>query len=458
MIDKDIKVNPKVWSKEYTFGEYKLLNPHINENSLISYYNRSLREYLEDLSKHMKLFNKTKETLSEEIRLLKNKRNWDYDGDQTVGPTGAGRHVRSPLNPNKNSLHFDGIDDTVGIDIIPEGILPGDGTLKPYKGLTCAGWVNTSYIGSTTAAGNPLYHIVGAFDSQTGWRLYFQNRRFGFYMFHDKGDPTTHGVTPFTVSLISSYNVILDKESVDGGEPRYAFREDGWHYVVGTWDGKTQLLYIDGEEANARNTKANPIFDHTLHKWDMFVGNSTYTHMQSYGVEEDDYATTKGSAGSIHYAGPDTGNYAANTGLVNVAIGRRADTDGHGDGSFLGYAEGPWSGSMAEVAVWDTALDATTINELWHNGISGSAPKFDLSHPGYHSNPNHPYDLIDEGLSYKNVGRYAGSLQGWWRLEEGTGAIAYDNSGKNRNGDLINSPEWDPEGSFTPSLTQGNPS
>ena len=449
MSEKNFKITPKVWPKEYTFEEFKTLNPNINENILINYYNKYLFEYAEDRSRHIHHFDKAKQILGEEIKLLKHNKNWDYDGDQTVGPTGGGqRKIRNPLNPNKNALHFDGVDDVVGIDIIQEGILPGDGTLKPYKGLTCAGWVNTSYIGSTTAAGNPLYHIVGAFDSMSGWRLYFAGRKFSFWMFHDKGDAATHGTSPTHTITTSTYNVILDKESVDGGEPRYAFREDGWHYVVGTWDGKTQILYIDGEEANARNTKANPIFDHTLHKWDMFVGNSVYTHMQSYGVGEETYATTSGSAGSIHYAGPGMGNYASNTGLVNVAIGRRADTDGHGDGSFLGYAEGAWSGSMAEVAVWDTALDATTINELWHNGISGSAPKFDLSYPGYDSNPNHHYDLIDEGLSYKNVGRYADSLQGWWRLEEGTGITTQDSSGKNRDGELVNSPTW--SGSYTP--------
>ena len=78
-------------------------------------------------------------------------------------------------------------------------------------------------------------------------------------------------------------------------------------------------------------------------------------------------------------------------------------------------------------------------------------PKFDLSYPGYNNGANnhdHPYDRGDEGLSYKNVGRYAKSLQGWWRLEEGTGIIAYDSSGKNRDGELVNSPTW--SGSYAP--------
>jgi hypothetical protein len=73
MIDENIKVNPKIWSREYTFGEYKLLNPHVNENSLISYYNRSLREYAEDRSRHLIYFNDTKDNLSKELHLLNEK-------------------------------------------------------------------------------------------------------------------------------------------------------------------------------------------------------------------------------------------------------------------------------------------------------------------------------------------------------------------------------------------------
>tara|TARA_R110000851_G_scaffold171462_1_gene317723 strand:- start:505 stop:1224 length:720 start_codon:yes stop_codon:yes gene_type:complete len=239
-------------------------------------------------------------------------------------------------------------------------------------------------------------------------------------------------------------------------------------------------MYIDGNEANTNGTLISPTFNNTYHSWDVYSGGHINNRFyggrgvgfsrieQSFNVgsgtgdgypdllSPTDHQTTSGSIGSIYYRETGWNSNYTNNHLVNVSIGTQANTDPYG--AFNGYTGTTYSGSIAEVAIWDEALDATTINELWHNGISGSAPKFDLSHPGYHSNPNHPYDLIDEGLSYKNVGRYAGSLQGWWRLEEGTGAIAYDNSGKNRNGDLINSPEWDPTGSFTPSLTQGNPS
>ena len=50
-------------------------------------------------------FDYLKKQISVEIKLLKNNRNWDYDGDQTVGPTGAGRKYNTPLY-SKNSAHF----------------------------------------------------------------------------------------------------------------------------------------------------------------------------------------------------------------------------------------------------------------------------------------------------------------------------------------------------------------
>ena len=37
MSKKDFKINPKVFPREYTFEEFKSLNPNINENVLINY-------------------------------------------------------------------------------------------------------------------------------------------------------------------------------------------------------------------------------------------------------------------------------------------------------------------------------------------------------------------------------------------------------------------------------------
>ena len=38
MSNKKFKIKPKVWPKEYTFEEFKQLNPNIAENLLVNYY------------------------------------------------------------------------------------------------------------------------------------------------------------------------------------------------------------------------------------------------------------------------------------------------------------------------------------------------------------------------------------------------------------------------------------
>ena len=457
MIDENIKVNPKIWSREYTFGEYKLLNPHVNEISLISYYNRSLREYLNDLSKHMDLFNKTKETLSEEIRLLRNK-NWD--NDQTVGPTGVGRKFRSPLPPLSNSLEFDQIDDSVALNFIQEGRIPNDGTLKPYKGLTFAVWVNFNDILDTSAhislpfSTGTSYTILSSQDSQSGWALYFNNTSLTFSMFH-----TLTPNSGLWVRVLSNYKAFHDYITDQPGSSgalagnKQQFRDDGWHYIVGTWDGRDQTLWVDGIPSYASGLTNNPTNNNTEHTWNISTGGGLGNitglgHADSGsvgGLSGTDIlagasATVSGSLGSMYYSNTGTG-YLANNHLNNVTIGANPDTNT--DGSFKTNSAF-WTGSIAEVAIWDEALDATTINELWHNGVSGSAAKFDLSYPGYDNgahNHNHIYDTYDEGLNYTNVGRYANSLQGWWRLDgEGlaTTSIVGDLSGKGRDGELWN--------------------
>ena len=95
MSNKKFKIKPKVWPKEYTFEEFKQLNPNISENLLINYYNKYLQEYAENHSRHINHFNDTKDKLSTELNLLNERlvdnitENLDYD--KTVGPTAAGR-------------------------------------------------------------------------------------------------------------------------------------------------------------------------------------------------------------------------------------------------------------------------------------------------------------------------------------------------------------------------------
>lgn len=474
MMNNNIKVKPKVWDREYTFEEYKRLNPHINENVLVNYYNRSHRVFLEDRSKHVDHFNNRKHKLSNEIKSLKEIKKWNNDGDQTVGPTGAGRKFRSPLSPLSNSLLFDQIDDSVMLNFIEEGRIPKDGTLKPYKGLTVAVWVNFNNLLSTSAhSTSPFstgtrYTIIGCSDSQSGWALYYQNYRLTFQCFH-----TLTSSSPLIISTSSTYKFIQDYVNDQGSaDNKQQFREDGWHYIVATWDGRDQKLWVDGipSDANGWSGGINGGINNTHpgYNWNVSTGGghpyiTGLGHVDSGsvgGLSGADIlagasSTVSGSLGSIYYGNQGTG-YLSNNHLNNVSIGANPDTLNTGN-----YYKSTnfWTGSIAEVAIWDKGLDAATINELWHSGISESVAKFDLSYPGYNNgenNHNHPYDTHDEGLSYKNIGRYANSLQGWWRLDnkgletQATGSIVKDLSRKGRNGELYNIKQinYPPTGSY----------
>lgn len=46
--------------------------------------------------------------------------------------------------------------------------------------------------------------------------------------------------------------------------------------------------------------------------------------------------------------------------------------------------------------------------------------------------------MMPRHRGYRTVGTISNGLVGWWRLDEGTGSIAYDSSGQGNNGTLIN--------------------
>ena len=464
MNDKTFKIKPKVWPKEYTFEEFKRLNPNVNENTLINYYNKYLQEYAEDRSRHLIHFNDVKDNLSKELHLLNEKLidtiTDNQTQDQTVGPSGAGRKFRSPLGHVENSIEFDRVDEAIMLDYKVSGSLPGDGTLKPYKGLTAAVWFNTSWIQDFTLSTDPqapnntstVYTIFAGAEGQTGWRLYYSNYRLIGHIAHT--DPEQSGGGGKNVLLNTSFKALHDSNPA-----KQLYRADGWHYAVMTWDGKEQILYVDGRVADASGDIINPAYANNnpsglpCWKWDIFSGGggtsgtnipgfSASALYPSNAVTNTTYATTSGSLGAIHYANQGTTSYTNNH-KVNVVIGARANANGT-TGFWTNNTE-YYSGSISECAVWDVALDAVTINELWHNGISGSSnSKFDLSYSGYGGNGGNSYDIHDEGLSYKNVGRYADSLQGWWMLDNVTqttntiSGSTPDFSGKGRTGTLFN--------------------
>ena len=83
-------------------------------------------------------------------------------------------------------------------------------------------------------------------------------------------------------------------------------------------------------------------------------------------------------------------------------IGRRPD------------GTGPINANIDEVSIWNTALSAGSISNIYNNGV--------------------PTDLLADSNS--------SNLQGWWRFEEGSGTSATDSSTNSNTGTLTNGPTY----------------
>jgi len=171
-----------------------------------------------------------------------------------------------------NSLLFDGVDDYGKFSL--EALTPTNGTMKPVEnGLTLAGWVKLTDdesdgagIYNTTA----IQKIFGC-TINGGFSIYFDTKRMYFHIKLQDGNGTNTTLRPYShhsyMRLWSSGNGQVDK-------PLY--KSDGWHFVVGTWDGnKVAQMYVDGgrslgytlgsafgsmpETATSKLTAANPV-------------------------------------------------------------------------------------------------------------------------------------------------------------------------------------------------------
>jgi len=139
------------------------------------------------------------------------------------------------------------------------------------------------------------------------------------------------------------------------------FRSSNWHMISVTFDGRYLKLYIDGALESSGGT---PTYDN-------------------------------GAAG-FHV------DYSTND--YNINIGRQVLLTNYFDGK------------IDEVAIWDAALDADAIAELWDAAGGTVGP----------SNLNVDKDNYDNSAD----------LQGWWRFEEGSGTSIADSSTNSNTGTL----------------------
>ena len=114
----------------------------------------------------------------------------------------------------------------------------------------------------------------------------------------------------------------------------------------------------------------------------------------------------------------DTGVSSGNN-IVYAADDAREVMIGADLGSAPSGAADFLDGLIDDVAIWDAAIDADGITKIYNNKPLG-------------------LDLTAASGNYDNQG----DLQGWWKLNEGTGTSVADSSSNSNTGTLVNGPTW----------------
>ena len=178
------------------------------------------------------------------------------------------------------SLLFDGVDDFGRFGL--EALTPANGTMKPVEnGLTLACWVKLTDDESDGAGiynTGPLQKFFGC-TVNGGFSLYYQSKVFQFHCKFQDGNGTLGAQTcksSFADARLNTANQV--------SKPLY--KSDGWHFIVGTWDGnKVTNIYVDGgrdlagtagsefgsqvEDTNSKQTRPNPVGNNPsgVNKW-----------------------------------------------------------------------------------------------------------------------------------------------------------------------------------------------
>ena len=140
------------------------------------------------------------------------------------------------------SILFDGVDDFGRFGL--ESLTPANGTMKPVDedGLTLAAWVKLT---DDESDGAGIYNTTAVqklfgCKIQGGFSLSYQSKRFAFDL------RLQDGAGNFTnQQAISDFSMMRLQVGTQLNKPLY--KSDGWHFVVGTWDGNRVIqMYVDG--------------------------------------------------------------------------------------------------------------------------------------------------------------------------------------------------------------------
>ena len=230
-MNEKFNIKPPNWPKEYSFEEFKKLNPHIiNENQLISLYNQYLHKFLEELNAKKIHFKQSK--INQLLTEFENSQLDDIIATST--PSGGYRAISQIVN---YSMEFSGDTTTSAWPDINEKTYMST-TFNPNNfnlnaGFTVSFWVNTRQFPTNG-------HLLGAKMGNA------QNFRFGM-----------KNATKIQIKIGTSTH--------EGSN--HGMSHNTWHHYVVTYDGTTMHCYIDGTDitgggssmtwSNTSNTDTN---------------------------------------------------------------------------------------------------------------------------------------------------------------------------------------------------------
>jgi len=280
---------------------------------------------------------------------------------------------------NNYGLLFDGTNDYVlgGIS----GNSPANGTIKPLScpnGLTVAVWCKLDIDGE-----DDPYQTIPAGQRRLvtsvangGWSLHYGSRRFIFHMKLVDGDGNTatskpETQQPFMKNLISG-----------SGQPKqYLHKPDGWHFVVGTWDGdRVKQIYLDGGRDQAGSSTV--IED----------GVGDFGSQEESSLSKVTESAASGGAYTVKY---DTSN---DRDEIDVMIGAGGTIN---SSTNVTTATGEyWEGYIGDVGIWNRELTSDEIKALY--------------------NLHQPTDMSTMRPD---------DLMAYWKMEEGSGTTLVETTG-----------------------------
>ena len=278
---------------------------------------------------------------------------------------------------NNFGLKFDGTNDGALAGI--SGNSPANGTIKPLSpsGFTIACWCKLDIDGESDPYINTGSFYLVSTQANGGFNLQYNNRSFQFGLKLVDGDGNTTASVPK-----STHAMMKNPLSSAVDQPKqFLHKPDGWHFVVGTWDGdRVKNLYVDGgrDQAGSQTVISEG------------VGN--------FGSQPEDSDSKKTEGASSGGAWTIKYDDTADRKEVDVSIGAAGSFNSGSDVTTLNAQF--WEGYIGDVGIWDKELTSAEVTTLY--------------------NLHRPIDFATVQPD---------NLQGHWKMEEGSGTVFVESTG-----------------------------